>query len=93
MPGLPQYIHESDGNSFSGSQGPLQAPTLMSGKPVNHETVAEKIRNGGPLMPGYSYTLIDQDMADLLSYIREGGCCWEDKEEHDSPPNPRYEAQ
>ena len=67
--------------------------TLMSGKPVNDETVAEKIRNGGPLMPGYRYTLSDQDMADLLSYLREGGCCWEEKEEHNPPPNPRFKGQ
>ena len=60
---------------------------------MNDETVAEKIRNGGPLMPGYRYTLSDQDMADLLSYLCEGGCCWEDKEEHDPPPNPRYKAR
>ena len=64
-----------------------QRPMLLSGQPVNDETVAEKIRNGGPGMPGYRYSLSDRDIADLLSYIREGECCFEGEE---PPPNPRY---
>ena len=64
-----------------------QRPVLMSGQPVNDETVAEKIRNGGPGMPGYRYSLSDRDIADLLSYIREGECCFEGEE---PPANPRY---
>ncbi len=63
-------------------------PTLLpSGEPVNDRTVAAKIRNGGPAMPGYRYALQDADIADLLSYFREGKCCFEG----DAPPaNPRY---
>jgi len=64
-----------------------QRPMLMSGEPVNDETVAEKIRNGGPLMPGYRYSLSDDDIADLVAYIRSGDCCFEGEE---PPPNPRY---
>ncbi len=64
-----------------------QRPVLMSGQPVNDETVAEKIRNGGPGMPGYRYSLSDRDIADLLSYIRDGECCFEGEE---PPANPRY---
>jgi streptogramin lyase/mono/diheme cytochrome c family protein len=64
-----------------------QRPVLMSGEPVNNETVAEKIRNGGPLMPGYRYSLSDNDIADLVAYIRSGDCCFEGEE---PPPNPRY---
>ena len=64
-----------------------QRSVLMSGQPVNDETVAEKIRNGGPGMPGYRYSLSDRDIADLLSYIREGECCFEGEE---PPANPRY---
>ncbi|MCZ6752475.1 MAG: carboxypeptidase regulatory-like domain-containing protein [Acidobacteria bacterium] len=64
-----------------------QRSVLMSGQPVNDETVAEKIRNGGPGMPGYRYSLSDRDIADLLSYIRDGECCFEGEE---PPANPRY---
>jgi len=64
-------------------------PKLMSGQPVNDETVAAKIRDGGPRMPTYKYVLNDKDIADLLAYLREK-CCWD----ADNPPaNPRYKGQ
>src|SRR5438876_3209517 len=56
-------------------------PRLISGQPVNDQTVAEKIKNGGPSMPGFQYALNDKDLADLVSFLREGKCCWEDSEE------------
>ena len=62
---------------------------LLSGEPVNDETVKAKIRNGGPGMAAYRYTLSDADLDDLISYLR-GDCCWNS----DSPPlNPRYHAR
>lgn len=65
----------------------LQRPRLGTGEPVNENTVAEKIRNGGQRMPGFRYALSDADMADLLSYLRGGKCCYEE----DEPPlNPWY---
>ena len=67
-------------------------PKLLSGQPVNDPTVTEKIKEGGPRMPGYRYTLSDQDLADLVSFLREGKCCWEDSEEHNPPRNPRYKG-
>src|ERR1019366_1956052 len=51
-------------------------PKLLSGQPVNDQTVAEQIRKGGPLMPGYQYALSDSDAAPLVSFICEGKCCW-----------------
>ena len=62
--------------------------SLISGEPVNDATVAEKIRRGGPIMPAYRYTLDDKDIADLVSYLREGKCCFEEE----PPPNPWYRA-
>ncbi|OFV96335.1 MAG: hypothetical protein A3H28_15030 [Acidobacteria bacterium RIFCSPLOWO2_02_FULL_61_28] len=64
-------------------------PTLGSGGPVNDATVEAKIRNGGPLMPSYRHALSDADMRDLLSYIRDGKCCFDSES---PPPNPRYVA-
>ena len=55
---------------------------------VTEQTVAEKIRTGGPGMPSYRTTLNDADVADLVSYLKER-CCWEGE---DPPPNPRYRA-
>ena len=62
-------------------------PRLTSGQPVNDHTVAEKIRSGSPAMPAYRHALSDADMADLLSYLREGHCCFEGSE---PPRNPAY---
>ena len=62
---------------------------LVSGRPVNDENVAAKIRDGGPRMPAYRHVLNDPDLADLLAYLREK-CCWD----ADHPPaNPRYKGQ
>lgn len=61
--------------------------TLLSGEPVNDQTVAAKIRRGSPAMPAYRHVLDDADMADLLSYFREGKCCFDAEQ---PPRNPRY---
>ena len=70
----------------------MKRPIMLSGQPMNEENVANKIRNGGPGMPGYQYSLSDADINDLVGFFREGLCCWEDKEEHEPPLNPRFRA-
>lgn len=60
---------------------------LLSGQPVSDQTVTEKIRQGGPIMPAYRHVLTDADLADLLSYFKDATCCFEGDE---PPPNPRY---
>jgi mono/diheme cytochrome c family protein len=69
--------------------GLFQHAALLSGEPVNDDTVKEKIRNGGPAMAAYKYTLRDADVDDLVSYLREK-CCWSSDS---PPPNPRYRAR
>jgi len=59
---------------------------MTSGEPVNDQSVADKIRKGGPAMPAFGHELKDADIADLLSYIKDG-CCFDAEE---PPPNPRY---
>lgn len=61
--------------------------TLITGQPVNDQTVTEKIKNGGPRMPAFRNTLNDADIADLLSYLRDEKCCFEGLE---PPRNPAY---
>src|SRR5215471_10710221 len=56
--------------------GLFQRATLISGEPVNDDTVRAKIRNGGPGMAAYKYALNDSDLSDLVSYLRER-CCWD----------------
>jgi mono/diheme cytochrome c family protein len=69
--------------------GLYQHAALMSGEPVNDDTVREKIRNGGPGMAAYKYALGESDLDDLVSYLREK-CCWNSDS---PPPNPRYRSR
>lgn len=64
----------------------FKRPKLPNGQPPNDKTVADWIRTGGGAMPGYGSALTEQDLQDLVSYLRER-CCWD--EEH-VPRNPRY---
>jgi cytochrome c5 len=69
--------------------GLFQRPTLLSGLPVNDDTVKDRIRNGGEGMAAYKYTLSEADLNDLVSFVRDK-CCWDS----DAPPaNPRYRAR
>ena len=65
----------------------FKRPRLITGEPVNENTVTERIRNGSQRMPGFRHSLSDADMADLLSYLRGGKCCYEEEE---PPLNPWY---
>jgi mono/diheme cytochrome c family protein len=69
--------------------GLYQRGTLLSGLPVNDDTVKDRIRNGGAGMAAYKYTLSEADLNDLVSFVREK-CCWDS----DTPPlNPSYRAR
>jgi mono/diheme cytochrome c family protein len=69
--------------------GLYQRETLLSGLPVNDDTVKDRIRNGGAGMAAYKYTLSEADLNDLVSFVREK-CCWDS----DAPPlNPSYHAR
>jgi mono/diheme cytochrome c family protein len=69
--------------------GLYQHPALISGEPVNDDTVKNQIRNGSTNMAAYKYTLSEADLNDLVAFLREK-CCWDS----DAPPlNPRYRAR
>src|ERR1700694_4088342 len=61
---------------------------LVTGDPVNDDTVAKQIRNGSPQMPAFGTALKDADIADLLAYLHNG-CCYEETK---PPVNPWYRA-
>jgi mono/diheme cytochrome c family protein len=69
--------------------GLYQHANLISGEPVNDDTVKAKIRSGGPGMAAYKYVLSEADLSDLVSYLREK-CCWNSDS---PPPNPHYRAR
>ena len=68
--------------------GLFQRGTLLSGLPVNNDTVKDRIRNGGEGMAAYKYTLSEADLNDLVSFVRDK-CCWDSDA---PPPNPRYQV-
>ena len=68
-------------------------PMLFSGKPMTDESVTDQIKNGSARMPGYKYALSEQDISDLVAFLRSGKCCWEDHEEHNPPMNSRFKVQ
>src|SRR5262249_1775291 len=61
---------------------------LVTGEPVNDETVASHIRKGSPQMPSFGTTLKDADVADLIAYLHDG-CCYEEAK---PPRNPWYRS-
>jgi cytochrome c5 len=64
----------------------FQHANMVTGQPVTEENVKNQIRNGSANMAAYKYTLNEQDLNDLVGYLREK-CCWNS----DAPPlNPRY---
>jgi mono/diheme cytochrome c family protein len=83
------FCHNEFSKTAPQLTGLFQRPTLLSGLPVNSETVKDRIRNGGEGMAAYKYTLNEADLNDLVSFVREK-CCWDS----DAPPlNPRYQAR
>ena len=60
---------------------------LISGPAVNEQTVYEVIRSGSQRMPSYRYTLSDQQISDLVSYLLGGKCC---PDPNNPPANPQY---
>jgi streptogramin lyase/cytochrome c5 len=61
---------------------------LVTGQPVSDQTIKDKILNGTPgVMPAYRSSLAEQDVADLIAYIKSNKCCFDAEE---PPPNPRY---
>jgi mono/diheme cytochrome c family protein len=62
--------YSTQGKKGPGLKGIFQHPYLsLSGLPANDERVSDIIRNGRPDMPGYSQTLSQQDIQDLLAYL------------------------
>ena len=78
-------------NEYAKAGPPLKdlakRPKLISGEPVNSQTVAEKIRAGSQRMPSYRYTLSDEQVNELSSFLLSGKCC---PDPNNPAPNPQY---
>jgi mono/diheme cytochrome c family protein len=51
-------------------QGIYQKPWLPSGAPANDDRVRDAIVMGRPNMPGFQYVLTDEQVKDLIAYLR-----------------------
>ncbi len=69
--------------------GLFKRPTLVTGDPLNDETVKNQIRNGSANMGAYKYVLNGADLNDLVSWLHDEKCCWNSDA---PPPNPRYKG-
>ena len=67
-----------------------QRKNMVSGAPVNDDTVSAKIKEGGPGMPAFRASLSDADIADLRAYFHSGKCCVEGE---NPPASPWYRAK
>src|SRR5438552_981867 len=64
-----------------------QRKNLVGGALVSDDTVTAKIKEGGPFMPAFKFSLSDADIADLRAYFHSGTCC----ADGENPPlNPWY---
>lgn len=62
--------YSTHGKKGPGLQGVFKRKYLpLSGLPANDERVSDIIRSGRNEMPGYSQTLSQQDIQDLLAYM------------------------
>ena len=61
----------------------------IAGEAIGDAAVTAKIKEGGPGMPAFRFSLSDADIADLRAYLRSGKCCVEGE---NPPANPWYRA-
>jgi mono/diheme cytochrome c family protein len=64
------YPDRTDGLHGPGLEGLLRRPSLPSGAPANEDRVRSVIRNGRGMMPPYGNRLDEQQLEDLLAYLR-----------------------
>jgi mono/diheme cytochrome c family protein len=53
-----------------GLRGIYKKPYLPSGAPANDERVRDVIRHGRRMMPGFGQVYDDQQLTDLIAYLR-----------------------
>src|SRR5579872_2482629 len=68
----------------------FQQENLVNGEPVSEDSVTQFIKEGAAGMPSFKTTLSDAQVADVVSYIKQGKCCAEGEE---LPKNPWYRAE
>ena len=91
--GLVLYFHKCwtcHTAAAAGDESGLVGPVLDDvSKRMSDEALMAKIKNGGPRMPAFGTNFTDDDVADVVAYLKSPTCCYEVQ---DPPTNPRYKA-
>jgi mono/diheme cytochrome c family protein len=69
---------------------PLLKNLYTRTNPPSDDAVTAHIKDGGPGMPAFKFSLSDTDIADLRAYFHSGKCCVEGE---NPPANPFYKAE
>jgi mono/diheme cytochrome c family protein len=69
---LCHYVDRTEAKFAPTLKDLFQRQTLMNGKPVNDQTVAEWIADGGPTMPAFKYTLTPQQIQLIVTFLKQG---------------------
>src|SRR6516164_3946932 len=69
-------------NEFAQSGGPNLAAlftraTLVNGEALSEASVKKQIKNGSANMPAYGHVLDDTDLSDLVAWLKDEKCCWD----------------
>jgi len=67
---LCHYIDRAEMKFGPGLKDLFKRQNLMNGKPVNDQNVIEWISNGSANMPAFRYTLDQQEMQLLITYLK-----------------------
>ena len=51
----------------------VKRKTLVTGKPVNEENIKEVIKTRTPGMPAFRHTLSDQEINDVVEFLKTKG--------------------
>jgi len=69
---LCHYVDRTEAKFAPTLKDLFQRQTFMNGKPVNEQTVAEWIADGGPTMPAFKYTLTPQQIQLIVLFLKQG---------------------
>ena len=64
------YPDRQEAKVGPGLQGMFRSATLPNGQPLTDETVRQWIQNGSGQMPAFGNSLSDQQMNDLIGYLK-----------------------
>jgi mono/diheme cytochrome c family protein len=64
------YPNTTRGLNGPGLQALYKQPYMPSGAPANDDRISAVILHGRNMMPGYANVLDDQQLADLMTYLR-----------------------